>query len=104
MDTRNLRASSRLAAPASAATPARGFRCAMSGADAESGDAGPIGGPAVFPNSGRNSKPQLQRKVEPEYSEAGRAARVKGVVVLQITIDARGSVTDPKVLTSLGLG
>lgn len=50
------------------------------------------------------SDPKLLHKVEAEYSEAGRAAGVQGVVVLRIVVDADGNVTAPTVITSLGWG
>lgn len=50
------------------------------------------------------SKPVLVHKVEPEYSEAARKARLGGVVVLYIVIDERGHPVNPRVMTSLGSG
>jgi TonB family protein len=56
------------------------------------------------PGGRGDSQPRVLRQVEPEYSDAARTARVNGVVVLQITVDVKGNVLDPKVITSLGLG
>jgi TonB family protein len=50
------------------------------------------------------SDPKLLHKVEADYSEAGRAAGVQGVVVLRIVVDADGNVATPTVITSLGWG
>jgi TonB family protein len=69
---------------------------------ADKGGAGLAGGPY---NAGADvSDPVLLHRVDAEYSEAGRAARVKGVVVLRVVVDERGNVVDPKVITSLGYG
>jgi TonB family protein len=53
-----------------------------------------------------SSSPLLLRKVEPAYTEEARAARVQGVVVLQVEIDPGGKVamTHITVIRSLGLG
>ena len=48
--------------------------------------------------------PQLIYKVEPEFSEEARKAKLQGVVVLVIEVDAGGSVRDVRVRQSLGLG
>ena len=42
-------------------------------------------------------KSQLIRKVEPEYPELARRARVQGVVILVVTVDEEGNVADIKV-------
>jgi len=48
--------------------------------------------------------PQLQHKVEPEYSEEARKAKFQGTVVLYIEVDTSGKATNIHVLRSLGLG
>ncbi|HUP04271.1 MAG TPA: energy transducer TonB [Bryobacteraceae bacterium] len=48
--------------------------------------------------------PQLQHKVEPEYSEEARKAKFQGTVVLYIEVDPSGKATNIHVLRSLGLG
>jgi TonB family protein len=48
--------------------------------------------------------PTLQHKVEPTYSEVARKRKFQGTVVLQITVNADGTVGDMHVLRSLGLG
>ena len=48
--------------------------------------------------------PKLLHKVDADYSDAGRAAGVKGVVVLSIVVDPQGNVVNPTVVTSLGFG
>jgi TonB family protein len=50
------------------------------------------------------SQPKLMHKVEPDYSKAARAAKLQGVVVLQVVVDANGKVMNPRVMKSLGLG
>jgi protein TonB len=39
-------------------------------------------------------KSQLVRKVEPEYPELARRARVQGVVILVVTVDEEGNVSE----------
>jgi TonB family protein len=53
-----------------------------------------------------SSPPLLLRQVEPAYTEEARAARVQGVVVLQVEIDPGGKVAmgHITVIRSLGLG
>ena len=50
------------------------------------------------------SAPSLFRKVEPQYSEAGRKLRAQGRVLLSIVVQPDGTAQDLKVLTSLGYG
>ena len=62
-------------------------------------DFGPGGGGA-----GRLTAPVVIWKPEPEYSEDARRARMQGVVVLSIEIDAQGHAQDISVIHGLGLG
>ena len=48
--------------------------------------------------------PTVVYKVEPEYSEQGRKAKLQGTVVLSVVVDERGIARDLKVLRHLGLG
>ena len=50
------------------------------------------------------TKPELLKKVEPEYSEEARKAKFQGVVVLYIVVDPNGNAVNPRVMKSLGLG
>jgi TonB family protein len=50
------------------------------------------------------SEPVLLHRVDAEYSDAARAAGVKGVVELRIIVDAAGNVLNPTVITGLGSG
>ena len=47
--------------------------------------------------------PRLVRRVEPDYPEIARQARVEGVVILEATTDIFGRVTGVRVLRSLPL-
>jgi TonB family protein len=48
--------------------------------------------------------PAIQFKVEPEYSEEARQARLEGTSLLSATVGADGTPRDLKTLRSLGLG
>jgi TonB family protein len=48
--------------------------------------------------------PIVLRKIEPEYSDEARRARIQGVVVLSIEVDEQGQVRNMRVVRSLGLG
>ncbi len=50
------------------------------------------------------SRPALVLKVEPEYTEEARTARLQGVAVLYVVIEADGSASHIRVMKSLGLG
>ena len=50
------------------------------------------------------SAPTLLRKVEPEYSEAARAAKYQGTVVLYIEVEPDGVARNIRVIRGLGLG
>jgi len=48
--------------------------------------------------------PKLIARTQPEYTEMARRARIQGVVVLNMIVDAKGNVTNIKVLRGLPLG
>jgi TonB family protein len=50
------------------------------------------------------TRPELVRKVEPEYSEDARKAKYMGTVVLYIEVDVTGHATNIHVQRSLGMG
>jgi TonB family protein len=61
------------------------------------------------PGAGRGSRgaltpPVLLWKVDPDYSDPARTAKVQGIVVLRIEIDQTGQIRDMHVDQSLGLG
>jgi TonB family protein len=49
------------------------------------------------------AKPGKKRQVEPVYPPAARDARVQGTVVLELTVDREGNVTDVRVVESIPL-
>jgi TonB family protein len=50
------------------------------------------------------SPPRLLSKVEPEYSEEARKAKLSGAVMLHVVVRPDGQAGDMRVLRSLGLG
>jgi TonB family protein len=58
----------------------------------------------VFNVGGGVSQPVLQERIEPEYTDAGRKARIEGSVELLIVVNADGTVTSVSVRKSLGYG
>jgi len=54
--------------------------------------------PATIVRVGSLNAPKLVRKVDPEYPELARAARLSALVILEVTVDARGRVRDVTVL------
>jgi len=54
--------------------------------------------------TGHTTQPVLVYKIEPEFSEEARKARVQGVVVLRVEIDERGKVGRIEVTQPMGLG
>lgn len=63
------------------------------------------GGNAIGGLPRKNStRPELVSKTEPEYSEDARKAKIQGIVVLRIVVEASGQVSDIHVVHSLGLG
>jgi TonB family protein len=51
-----------------------------------------------------DSFPKRILKVEPEYTDRARAAKLEGVVVLNVVIDEEGIPRDPLVVRWLGMG
>jgi len=54
--------------------------------------------------TGDATQPVLVYKVEPEYTEEARKAKLQGEVVLRIEVDSRGVAQNISVVQSLGLG
>ena len=50
------------------------------------------------------SPPSVLHKIEPDYSEEARAAKLQGTVVVQIVIGPDGVARDARILRGLGLG
>ena len=53
--------------------------------------------------SGSMNPPQLIRQIDPEYPAVAHAARVQGIVILEVTIDETGKVVDVQILRSIPL-
>jgi protein TonB len=66
------------------------------------GDDGGVSGDSSI--RGVTTQPALVWKTEPVYSDEARKAKLQGVVVLQIEVDARGQARNIRVIQSLGLG
>jgi len=62
-------------------------------------------GPAVYKASSAGVRPpSLVSKVEPEYSEEGRAAALEGTIIVGVVIGLDGLAHDARILSGLGLG
>jgi protein TonB len=84
--------------------------------DGDGTGVGPGSGPGAGPGrdggiasyqagfQGSLTEPVVLLKVEPEYSEEARKARIQGVVIVRAEIDARGQVQNISVAQGLGLG
>jgi len=53
---------------------------------------------------GSLTEPVLLWKAEPEYSDEARKAKIQGIVIVRLEIDARGQVQNIAVAQGLGLG
>lgn len=123
MDISNTRASRRYPGPVSGRFNGRGFRCAGQWPAPEDAPrtlppgaptaavqlpkAGPAGSPdseGVYRPGNGVSRPTLLRKVEPEYSEEARKAKIAGVVVLYCVIGPDGKAINIRVIKGLGYG
>jgi protein TonB len=65
------------------------------------GGTGAGGGGEPLRVGGDVKAPVLQSRIEPQYPEAARKARMEGVVILEAIITAEGSVEDVRVLKSV---
>ena len=60
--------------------------------------------PSVYRVGGPVRPPRILSKVEPQYSEAARTAKLQGSIQLSLVVDATGAPTQIAVLHPLGLG
>lgn len=67
-------------------------------------DSGELASKFALRVGGDVSRPELIKKVEPQYTEEARAAKYQGVVVLYVVIEPDGTPDNFQVLKSLGLG
>ncbi len=72
-----------------------------SGGGAGPGDGGGI---AYIPGKGGVTKPTVIHQEDPEFSDEARKAHFQGEVVVAITVDANGTVIQPHLVKSLGMG
>jgi protein TonB len=66
---------------------------------------GTIGGSGTAMRVGGDVKaPTTISRVEPQYTELARKARIEGIVIIEAIINTNGDVTDVRVLKPLPLG
>lgn len=73
------------------------------GAGIGPGSGGGYGG-GVMSVGGGVSAPQLIHSVDPEFTNAARAANLQGIVSIQLIVDSRGNPQDIHVVRHLGMG
>lgn len=56
------------------------------------------------PNPEETTPPRLMRKIEPQYTEQARDAKLTGRMVLSVVIGADGKIHEAQVLQGLGMG
>ena len=75
---------------------------AIQRANAPPANSQPIAG--VHKVSAGVTAPSLLHKVEPEYTEEARMARVQGMVIVQVVVGTDGLAHDARIVKGLGLG
>lgn len=60
--------------------------------------------PRYVPPGGADTQPEVANEFKPPYPEEAKKNEIEGTVVLKVTIDENGQVTDVKVLKGLGYG
>ena len=53
---------------------------------------------------GNVSAPTIVSRVEPDYTEIARKARISGIVIIEAVIDRQGNVTEARILKPLPMG
>ena len=61
-------------------------------------------GDAPYRVGGNVRAPVVIKRVEPLYTDEARAARISGIVIVEVIIDRNGKVTDARVLKPLPFG
>jgi protein TonB len=67
---------------------------------------GQIGGTGDAPVrvGGNVLAPVAVLRIEPEYTEIARRARIQGIVIIEAVIDRQGNVTDARIIKGLPMG
>ncbi|MBL8924451.1 MAG: energy transducer TonB [Myxococcaceae bacterium] len=60
--------------------------------------------PKYVPPGGADTQPEVANEFKPPYPDDAKKNEIEGTVVLKVTIDEDGKVTDVKVLKGLGYG
>ncbi len=60
--------------------------------------------PKYVPPGGSDTQPEVASEFKPPYPDEAKKNEVEGTVVLKVTIDENGNVTEVKVLKGLGYG
>jgi protein TonB len=67
---------------------------------------GQLGGAGELPVhvGGNVLPPRIVTRVDPQYTETARRAKIQGIVIIEAVIDRNGNVTEARILKPLGFG